>query len=67
MILEIKWLIINKLTSPLGNVSSPIIDSKTDDLPADCPPNTQILGSFIYYYNPTSLSSSYINSNQFLF
>ena len=51
-----------KLTSPLGKVSIPIIDSKTDDLPADYPPKTQILGSFIYYCNPTSLNSSFINS-----
>ena len=44
--------------SPLGKKSKPTIDSKTDDLPADYPPNIQILGSLMYYWRPTSLNSS---------
>ena len=35
--------------SPRGKKSSPTIDSSTDDLPADYPPNIAILGSLIYY------------------
>jgi len=44
--------------SPLGRQSRPIILSSTEDLPADCPPSIQILGSLMCYESPTSLSSS---------
>lgn len=44
--------------SPRGKKSRPTIDSRTDDLPADWPPSTAILGKLMYYWRPQSLSSS---------
>jgi len=35
------------LTSPRGRKSSPTMDSRTDDFPADCEPSTHILGNLI--------------------
>ena len=48
--------------SPRGKKSRPTIDSRTEDLPADCEPSTAILGRLMYCCSPQSLSSSYHNS-----
>lgn len=45
---------------PLGKKSKPTILSNNELLPEDCVPTTQILGSYIYFYSPTSFNSSTI-------
>ena len=56
----ILWLIPNLLynTSPRGKQSIPIIDSSTEDLPADWEPSTHILGNENTSFKPWSLRSS---------
>lgn len=44
---------------PLGKKSIPTIDSKTEDFPDDCCPQTAIRGRLIIFYKPMSLRSSY--------
>ena len=45
---------------PLGKKSKPTILSNNELLPDDWVPTTQILGSYIYFYSPTSFNSSTI-------